>query len=160
MCVYLIIQSIFPATVLRCIVSYPSSERRVRVKIVGIIRLLKDGMIIHEPNKQLDLIIIGVVPPSSFHKTIASLGYLESPRSIRNIVGWTERTAIQAMPWCWGFLIQIKSFTVLRLLQERLLKLNYRVPSPPFFWNHGWYWRASAPDASVNVVNADVVKEY
>ena len=71
MYVYLIIQSIFPATVLRRIVSYPSSERRVRVKIVGIIRLLKDGMIIHEPNKQLDLIIIGVVPPSSsFNKNI------------------------------------------------------------------------------------------
>ena len=74
MYVYLIIQSIFPATVLRRIVSYRihrTNERRVRVKIVGIIRLLKDGMIIHEPNKQLDLIIIGVVPPSSsFNKNI------------------------------------------------------------------------------------------
>ena len=72
MCVYLIIQSIFPATVL---VSYPSNERTTcssknSWNSVTIERLIKDGMIIHEPNKQLDLIIIGVVPPSSFNKNI------------------------------------------------------------------------------------------
>jgi hypothetical protein len=111
MCVYLIIQSIFPATVLRRIVSYPSSERRVRVKIVGIIRLLKDGMIIHEPNKQLDLIIIGVVPPSSFNKTIpltiwSLLVYLYVYYvllllllgSIRNKISSVELNGLQSKP--------------------------------------------------------------
>ena len=66
MCVYLIIHSIFPDTILG---SYPSNERRVRVKIVGmrgtinlcviiIIKTAPKWMMNQINNLKLDLTII------------------------------------------------------------------------------------------------------